>query len=64
MKSTKNKWLKAGVLFLGLVWFIGGSGGFIAAQNGSDILVKLGLEPAAAKESILDFPGQRQRLQR
>ena len=54
MESTKSKWLKAGVLFLGLVWFIGGSGGFIAAQSGSDILVKLGLEPASAKASILD----------
>jgi hypothetical protein len=53
MESTKSKWLKAGVLFLGLVWFIGGSGGFIAAQNDSDILVKLELEPASAKESIL-----------
>lgn len=53
MKNTKNEWLKAGVILLGLVWFIGGSGGFIAAQNGSDTLVKLGLEPAAARESIM-----------
>ena len=53
MKSTKNEWLKAGVLFFGFVWFIVSSGGFIAAQNGSDILAKLGLEPASAKESIM-----------
>jgi hypothetical protein len=53
MKSIKNERLKAGVIFFGLVLLIGGSGGFIAAQSGSDILVKLGLEPASAKESIM-----------
>lgn len=53
MQNIKNEWLKAGVIFLVLVWFIGGNGGFIAAQNDSDILVKLGLEPASAKESIM-----------
>jgi hypothetical protein len=53
MKNTKNEWLKAGVIFFGLVLFSGGGGGFSAAQNDSDILVKLGLEPATAKESIM-----------
>jgi hypothetical protein len=52
MQSTKNERQGVGILFLGLFWLIIG-GGTAAAQNGSDVLAKLGLEPAAARESIL-----------
>ncbi|MCX6556489.1 MAG: hypothetical protein NTW95_03510 [Candidatus Aminicenantes bacterium] len=52
MKSTKSEWQKAGILFWGLAWLIAGNG-MAAAQSGSDILAKLGLDPASAKESIM-----------
>ncbi len=53
MKNTKNKWQRTGFLFCGFLWLIVG-GGQVVAQKSSDILATLRLEPAAARESILD----------
>jgi len=51
MKSIKNHPLRTIVLTFGLVLF----GGILpAVQNGPDVLARLALDPASAKESVLD----------
>jgi hypothetical protein len=54
MKSIKNYWQKTKILIFGTVLVMGMTNSLTAVQNGPDILAKLGLDPASAKDSFLD----------
>jgi flagellar biosynthesis GTPase FlhF len=54
MKDNKNGFTIAGILAAGALLLAAGIGAIHAAQGGSDVLAKLSLEPAGAKDSVLN----------
>jgi hypothetical protein len=54
MKKTKNGWCKSVALVLGVLATIGMAGVLQADPGGTEVLTKLNLAPAAAREGVLD----------